>query len=146
MFELATASFLTSHLLRHPCVQRILMNRRVRGCKLRPDILIQSLSHHSIIVEVDEQQHKAYDACEEVSRMQQLSEALLPHGTVFLRFNPHVFCREGVVGFHVPWEQRLATLANTICLMLACLNQCQPQAQTMVCPRRLQCLHLFFDE
>ena len=60
----------------------------VGGCsKRRPDGFIE-LMEHSIIVEIDEHQHRGYDAQCENRRMMQISEDLAHRPIVFIRLNP----------------------------------------------------------
>ena len=57
------------------------------GCsKKRPDIFLELLTH-SIIIEIDEYQHKDYDNCE-LKRINLLFEDLGDRHIVFIRFNP----------------------------------------------------------
>ena len=57
------------------------------GCsKKRPDIFLDLLTH-SIIIEIDENQHKTYDNCE-IKRINLLFEDLGDRHIVFIRFNP----------------------------------------------------------
>ena len=57
------------------------------GCsKKRPDIFLELLTH-SIIIEIDENQHKTYDNCE-LKRINLLFEDLGDRHIVFIRFNP----------------------------------------------------------
>jgi hypothetical protein len=87
------------------------------------------MESHTVIVEVDERQHKQYDLIDEVSRMQQLHKSL-GTPTIFIRFNPGVYTDEykkkhdpcwGVnsSGEFVPgdekeWNHRLHTLKTCI--------------------------------
>jgi len=58
------------------------------GCsKRRPDVLIDLLTH-SIIIEVDEDQHEAYDSTCENKRMMELFQDLGNRPVVLIRFNP----------------------------------------------------------
>jgi len=57
------------------------------GCsKKRPDIFLDLLTH-SIIIEIDENQHRSYDNCE-IKRINLLFEDLGDRHIVFIRFNP----------------------------------------------------------
>jgi hypothetical protein len=57
------------------------------GCsKKRPDIFLDLLTH-SIIIEIDEYQHRDYDNCE-LTRINLLFEDLGDRHIVFIRFNP----------------------------------------------------------
>jgi len=57
------------------------------GCsKKRPDIFLDLLTH-SIIIEIDENQHRSYNNCE-IKRINLLFEDLGDRHIVFIRFNP----------------------------------------------------------
>lgn len=99
------------------------------GCsKRRPDILIDLFSH-SIIIEIDEEQHEDY-ICEN-KRMMQLFEDLGNRPIVFIRFNPdsyvdiigkkHLSCFSyhkltgiPIISSENRWNQRLNKLKTTI--------------------------------
>lgn len=67
-------------------------NKTVGGCsKRRPDILIDVLSH-SIIIEIDEDQHKSY-SCEE-KRINELFTDLGDRNLILIRFNPDKYKNE----------------------------------------------------
>ena len=104
-------------------------NQRLgENCLFRPDAMLK-MESHTVIVEVDEGQHKQYDSIDEVSRMQQLHKSL-GTPTIFIRFNPGVYIDEykkkhdpcwGVnsLGEFVPsdekeWNHRLHTLKTCI--------------------------------
>lgn len=101
------------------------------GCsKKRPDIFLDLLTH-SIIIEIDENQHKPYDNCE-LKRINLLFEDLGDRHIVFIRFNPDDYLdkdnkkitscwgidRNGLSSVKKSkrneWEQRLNTLKNTV--------------------------------
>jgi hypothetical protein len=81
--------------------------------KLRPDVLFE-LPHRKLIVEVDEDSHKAkhYDC--ETKRMSDLAAAGDIKHTVFIRFNPDLF--RGLDGKKrkIPLEKRLEKLQEEI--------------------------------
>jgi len=96
--------------------------------KKRPDVLIDLLTH-SIIIEIDEEQHVNY-TCEN-KRSMQLFEDLGNRPIIFIRFNPDKYIDKnnnkinGCFKYHkkngVPiiddmnkWKERLNTLKNTI--------------------------------
>lgn len=98
------------------------------GCsKRRPDILIECLTH-SIIIEVDEDQHTDY-LCEN-KRMMQLFEDLANRPSVFIRFNPDKYTKNGkvikscfkyhktsgvpIINDEIEWNKRLELLKITI--------------------------------
>jgi hypothetical protein len=94
----------------------------------RPDALFR-MSTHAIVVEVDENQHRGYDAIEEIIRVKKIQEDV---GTpvIFIRFNPdkyvdnygqtHIphwrFDANGVyfAHNHQNWNARLQTLSANI--------------------------------
>ena len=101
------------------------------GCsKKRPDIFLDLLTH-SIIIEIDENQHRSYDNCE-LKRINLLFEDLGDRHIVFIRFNPDDyldkdnnkitscwgFDRNGLSSVkkskQFEWGQRLNTLKNIV--------------------------------
>ena len=101
------------------------------GCsKKRPDIFLELLTH-SIIIEIDENQHRDYDNCE-IKRINLLFEDLGDRHIVFIRFNPDDYLNKDNInitscwGFdknglssvkkskQFEWEQRLNTLKNVV--------------------------------
>jgi len=58
----------------------------------RPDAML-NMTSHTVIVEVDENQHMNYDIIDELLRMQQLHKSL-GTPTMFIRFNPGVYTDE----------------------------------------------------
>jgi hypothetical protein len=67
----------------------IVLDKSVEGgcSRYRPDVLIDMLTH-TIIIEVDENQHDAYDCTCENKRMMQLFTDLGERPLVMIRFNP----------------------------------------------------------
>jgi hypothetical protein len=98
----------------------------------RPDILYR-FNTHSIIVEVDENQHEYYDQIDEHNRVLQICEALKDN-VVFIRFNPHKH-RVGKFTFDIPFDQKLAKLVNCI---IENINTKPTQPMTIV--------KLYYDE
>jgi len=94
----------------------------------RPDAMLK-MGSHTVIVEVDENQHMNYDIIDEVLRMQQLHKSL-GTPTMFIRFNPGVYTDEYkkkydpcwglnssgefVPGDEKEWNHRLHTLKTCI--------------------------------
>lgn len=70
-----------------PVCDRVVNGTGACGSKRRPDWLVD-LSTHSIIVEVDENQHVAYEDTCESKRLMQLFEDLGSRPLVVVRFNP----------------------------------------------------------
>jgi hypothetical protein len=101
------------------------------GCsKKRPDIFLCLLTH-SIIIEIDENQHRDYDNCE-IKRINLLFEDSGDRHIVFIRFNPDNYLNKDNInitscwGFDnnglssvkkskkTEWEYRLDTLKNIV--------------------------------
>lgn len=71
----------------------ILFNTTVGGCsKRRPDIFIEQFTH-SIIIEVDEDQHKSYDTTCEIARLNELYTDLGDRPIKLIRFNPDSYIK-----------------------------------------------------
>lgn len=121
------------------------------GCsRRRPDIFIERLTH-SIIIEVDENQHQDY-SCEN-KRMMELFEDLGSRPIVFVRFNPDGYINKkkttvtSCFGYHktlsvpyvtkkVEWGQRLKSLVDTINIYN---NENVPDKEVTI-------INLFYDE
>ena len=106
--------------------------------KSRPDILIH-LNNHSIIIEIDENQHKFYNPICDEARINNIQEAL-NRPIIIIRFNPDAYTYKGKIikscfkddvntGLKtIPknklddWNNRLAILKNTINDNLDILN------------------------
>jgi len=56
--------------------------------KERPDFVIYTATHHVIVLEVDENQHKSYPCVCEQNRMVNLSQAFGGQPVIFMRYNP----------------------------------------------------------
>lgn len=67
-------------------------NKSVKGCLFRPDFLF-TYQTHSLIIEVDEDQHARYDKNEEEYRMH-LIQTGLKKDCIFIRYNPNVYRNE----------------------------------------------------
>jgi hypothetical protein len=125
------------------------------GCsKKRPDIFLDLLTH-SIIIEIDENQHKTYDNCE-LKRINLLFQDLGDRHIVFIRFNPDDYLdkdnnkitscwsidKNGLSSVKKSkkneWEQRLNTLKNTIDEVL-CIDNIEIS-------NPLTYINLFYDE
>jgi len=126
--EFAVLEFIRNNYLEHTWVNDKTIDG---GCsKKRPDIFLDLLTH-SIIIEIDENQHKTYDNCE-LKRINLLFEDLGDRYIVFIRFNPDDYLdkdnkkitscwgidRNGLSSIKKSkkneWEQRLNTLKNTV--------------------------------
>jgi hypothetical protein len=100
------------------------------GCSLRrPDILID-LGTHTIIIEVDENQHEDYETTCEIARINELFTDLADRPIVFIRFNPDGYTKNKkkhlssfkynqkygvpIVRKETEWKGRLNKLDDTI--------------------------------
>ena len=82
--------------------------------KYRPDLLYiyNNPNKNTIIVEVDENQHKGYDPKQEEKRMNDLHN-MLGHNTLFIRFNPHQYKVGGKI-INLPLNEKLSYLAEKL--------------------------------
>ena len=121
------------------------------GCsKRRPDILIDKYTH-SIIIEIDENQHEDYDTVCENKRTMQLFQDLGHRPVVMIRFNPDDYINnknkkvQSCFKYHktmsIPivnnmdmWNLRLNLLANYI-----------EQYLKEIPSKEVTCINLFFD-
>lgn len=106
-------------------------NKAVEGV-YRPDIVFDAATHF-VVVEVDENQHRAYPADVERSRMVSLCRAL-GRPTFFVRYNPDAY----MPGGGSP-EEPLAVREKTLVGWLKRL------IYSSLRPRGAEVLHLFFD-
>ena len=109
----------------------ITFNKQINGgcSKRRPDIFI-GLSTHSIIIEIDEEQHKKYDdLCEKV-RINELYTDLGDRPLILIRFNPDAYIKDGkkmpssfkthrsldvpIIANEEEWSMRIDLLTETI--------------------------------
>ena len=74
-----------------PTVTCVTDKKVADGCsRKRPDILID-MGSHVIVVEIDENQHMAYDTSCENRRLMEISRDLGHRPIVFIRFNPDAY-------------------------------------------------------
>jgi len=112
--------------------KRWIFDRKVdNGCsRFRPDIFLDLLTH-SLIIEIDENQHESYENMCENKRMMSLFEDLGNRPLVLIRFNPDSYTnlhgtdvkscfvytnQNGLPSIRDPkkWNERLETLKNCI--------------------------------
>jgi hypothetical protein len=123
------------------------------GCsKKRPDILID-LGYQIIIIEIDENQHKAYDITCENKRIMEISQDNQHRPIIFIRFNPDSYQVNGVkvqscwklskLGVlmldntkQLEWENRLSQLKEEICFWINPNN---------ISNRTIHNVYLFYD-
>ncbi len=74
----------------------IILDKTVAGgcSRRRPDGLLDFLSH-SVIVEIDEDQHESYDSTCELARLNELYTDLGDRPIIFIRVNPDSYTRNG---------------------------------------------------
>jgi hypothetical protein len=124
------------------------------GCSLyRPDAIVD-LGYNILIIEIDENQHKAYDEICENKRMMQISKDLQHRPIVFIRFNPDEYIKEnqkisscwgtnkkGDFGIKPTkkkeWNQRLTLLKETITFW---------KEESNVSSKMVEIISLFFDD
>lgn len=90
-------------------------NKSYKTTKYRPDFLINCGSH-SIILEVDENQHSTYDKESEDIRMKTIAKAIsddIYTACIFIRYNPDVF-RNATKVLKIPEPSRHKKLLETI--------------------------------
>jgi hypothetical protein len=123
------------------------------GCsKKRPDILID-LGYQIIIIEIDENQHKFYDAACENKRTMEISQDNQHRPIIFIRFNPDKYMNNGIKiqscwklsklnivildkSKKLEWENRLSQLKQQIEFWI---NPCNVSNKT------IHTEHLFYD-
>ena len=106
-------------------------NKAIDG-GFRPDFVFDAVKHF-VVVEVDENQHKAYAADAERSRMLSLSRSLR-RPTVFVRYNPDSYVPGGGDDAE-PLSNREKTLVNWVRRLIS----------TPLLSRGPRVLYLFFD-
>ncbi len=123
------------------------------GCsKRRPDMFLD-LGYQVIIVEVDENQHKAYDCSCENMRLMEISKDIDHRPLIFIRFNPDTYyegekmiesCwginKKGICTIKQKkkkeWEERLDTLRAIIEYWIDEENECE---------KTVEVIQLFYD-
>jgi hypothetical protein len=111
-------------------------NKAVEG-GFRPDFVFDAATHF-VVVEVDENQHRAYPADGERSRMVSLCRAL-GKPTFFVRFNPDAYAPGGCAGSGRSPEEPLAVREKTLVIWVKRL------IFSSLRPRGAEALYLFFD-
>jgi hypothetical protein len=122
------------------------------GCsQRRPDILID-MGSHVIVVEIDENQHIAYDTSCENRRLMEISKDLGHRPIVFIRFNPdsytvgstkHSSCwrvgKDGILRImqskDAEWSERLTILKEQIQYWIDTSSE-----------KTIEVIQLFFDD
>jgi hypothetical protein len=100
----------------------------IGGCsKRRPDGLLDCLTH-SIVIEIDEDQHARYESICDNKRTMELFQDLGSRPIVFVRLNPDAYTRDGkrikgvfsmskggtLAQNHKEFDQRYACLLETV--------------------------------
>lgn len=119
------------------------------GCsKRRPDILIEMYTH-SIIIEIDENQHYDYE-CEN-KRMMQLFEDLGNRPLVMIRFNPDEYidkCKKKVKScfkYHKALGIPIIENVDLWNLRLQCLKSHIDKYIENIPSKEVNCVNLFYD-
>lgn len=119
----------------------IVHDKRVECHLYRPDFVFD-MGSHTIVIELDENQHKRYDTSCDNKRLMSIFHGLGSRPMVMLRFNPDrydavpgCFKKDGqLVDVGRPWKKRLVALSGRIDHWL----KSQPD-------REITIEHLFFD-
>ena len=119
----------------------IVHDRRVECHLYRPDFVFD-MGSHTVVIELDENQHKRYDTSCDNKRLMSIFHGLGSRPMIMLRFNPDrydavpgCFKKDGqLVDLGRPWKRRLESLAGRIDHWL----ESQPD-------REITIEHLFFD-
>lgn len=119
----------------------IVHDRRVECHLYRPDFVFD-MGSHTVVIELDENQHKRYDNSCDNKRLMSIFHGLGSRPMVMMRFNPDrydsvpgCFKKDGqLVDLGRPWKRRLESLAGRIDHWL----ESQPD-------REITIEHLFFD-
>ena len=113
--------------------------------KFRPDFVFE-LGSHTIVVEVDEEQHGKYDTSCENKRLMSIFQGLGSRPMVMIRFNPDKYVTDsgqklkgcwhgtGLVRQNTEWESRLRVLGGAI-----------EKWWTRVPDKEVTVEHLFYD-
>jgi len=119
----------------------IIHDKRVECHLYRPDFVFD-MGSHTVVIELDENQHKRYDTSCDNKRLMSIFHGLGSRPMVMMRFNPDrydsvpgCFKKDGqLVDLGRPWKRRLESLAGRIDHWL----ESQPD-------REITIEHLFFD-
>jgi hypothetical protein len=88
-------------------------SKMLQGCsKKRPDIYFE-LNKHSIIVEVDENQHNSYDDICECARINEIVNGIGGKSVIIIRYNPDII-RNKKNKVNINQSERLEILLKTI--------------------------------
>ena len=125
--ELLVADFIKKYFDR----EEVISDKRVSGgcSKKRPDLLIDKLTH-SVIIEIDENQHGSVDYSCENKRVMEIFQDLGSRPIVIIRFNPDSYSYKGkkfpscfrvckttglcIVDNKKEWKRRLEELRDTV--------------------------------
>ena len=94
------------------CGQKFIHNKAIRICgSFRPDFRIDVQSH-TVVIEVDEHQHRSYDQVSEIDRMRRITDDM-GWPCVFIRYNPDSYHENGKT-IRISKSQRLLKLKQTV--------------------------------
>jgi hypothetical protein len=99
----------------------IVQDRRVECHLYRPDFVFD-LGSHTVVVEIDENQHRSYDTSCDNKRLMSIFEGLGSRPMVMIRFNPDAYTGTRgcwtkdctLVDGGRPWKRRLEVLRDRI--------------------------------
>lgn len=120
---------------------------KIYSCQYRPDFCI-SFDEFTLIIEIDEDQHKSYDKENEINRIENIYHTKGKPMYV-VRFNPDTYKRDGIE-IHSPfircelidvenWTNRLQDLTYTI-------NTCINNGLNDKGPHTYEIIRLFYDD
>jgi len=88
-------------------------SKMLQGCsKRRPDVYFE-LNKHSVIVEIDENQHKSYEDSCECSRINEIVNGIGGKSVIIIRFNPDITRNKGT-NLKLTLSDKMDLLVNTI--------------------------------
>lgn len=149
--ERAVTEFVTN---RFSKCQWIADKKVADGCsKRRPDLLLD-LGYQVLMLEIDENQHQAYDCSCENKRLMELSQDIGHRPVIFIRFNPDGYIikntkipscwennKKGICIVEKSqksnWENRLSALGDQIKYWINPKNQTE---------KTVEVINLFFDQ
>ena len=88
-------------------------SKMLQGCsKKRPDIYFE-LNKHSIIVEIDENQHNTYEDSCECARINEIVNGIGGRSVIIIRYNPDAVKNKGII-LNINNADRIDLLVKTI--------------------------------
>lgn len=134
-----------------PAVSWVADKRVADGCSARRPDLLLDLGTHVLVVEVDENQHTAYDCSCENKRLMELSRDIGHRPLVFIRFNPDGYKDAAGATVRTCWKLgkdgvvRIASAAAWSARLTALLDQIRYWVEHPT-EKMVEVVQLFFDE